>query len=124
MLTGWTRLGIVLTAIWFVGIATMAGFEYADERRGPGILMSWEQDKPKPWEIDWSKNPPVKGQIFDPDEYLRSRGMTQARIDAMPFLPVWNKGRLLGLLLGVPISVWLIAILGVKATLWVRAGFR
>lgn len=124
LLTGWVRLGIVLTMIWFLVVAALVTFEYVTKRRGSGIVVSWEQSKPKPWEIDWSKNPPAKGQVFDADAYLRSQGMSQAQIDAMPFVPLWNQERLLGLLLGVPACVWLITILGVRATRWVVAGFR
>jgi hypothetical protein len=58
ILSGWVRLGIMLTLIWLLAIGGLAGSEYAAQHHGPGILVSWEQNKPKPWEIDWSKNPP------------------------------------------------------------------
>jgi hypothetical protein len=123
-LGGWSRLGVVFTVLWLLGVAALVAVEYTSQKRDAGILVSWEQDKPKPWEIDWSKNPPLKGQVFDMDAYLRSQGMTQAQIDAMPFLPVWRWRRLLFVLFGVPVGAWLIAGAAIRATRWVQAGFR
>lgn len=121
---GWSRIGIVVTALWLFGVATFAAVEYAAKKDDAGLLVSWEQNKPKPWEIDWSKSPPVKSQIFDPDAYMRSQGMTQAEIDAIPYLPVWHWKRLLSLTLGVPALLWLVTAFGALAIRWIRAGFR
>lgn len=121
-LNGWTRLGIVLSIAWVILVIGLATIEYFTDSKNDSLLVSRHDARPKPWEIDWLNEDTKlsEGDVFDPDEYLLSKGMTQDEIDSLsiePNLRIIN----LGLLLFLPVlMMWTVGF----SYSWVWEGFR
>ena len=124
-LSGWTRTGILLSFIWMLCIIGIAVDEYYfSELHKTSSLVSWTNNRPEPWDIDWSKGDLKKGDVFDPDEYLRSKGMSQKEIDMLSSTPNfrWINIGLFAVL--PPAIVWIFLVALWSSITWVVRGFN
>ena len=123
-LGGWQRLGIVLTTVWWLGIAAVVCYDFAKHREGsftslglpPGTVvldgratlpdgrtvqldLSVGGQSVKPWEIKWDNESAIPTAVS-----VR-----------------WQRIAYAGLL---PVGLWLLLVIASRAFRWVRAGFR
>lgn len=122
---GWARLGIVVSIAWAIGVIGIATYEYHySSPRESSSLIFWENSKLKPWQDDWRKSPPQKGEAFDPDAYLRSKGMSQQEVDTLSYQPSFRWSSIALFVFGPPLFAWLLVIVFGFAISWVAAGFK
>ena len=123
-LGGWQRIGIILAALWWLGIAVLAGYDFAKHQEGTftfleppaGTIVSGETatlpdgrkidlnvsiggESVKPWEIKWDNEPEVPTVVS-----IRWQCLASALL--------------------LPVVLWLLLALTYRVVLWVRAGFR
>lgn len=120
-ISGWNRLGIVLSSAWLICVLVISIFEYASPKNGSFVAISMpvgmafskgqltmedgrvimlkDQSSDKPWEIDWG---------------------------AETHVPVVREIRWQNLLYAFcfPFLVWLLVVTLTKAVRWVADGFR
>jgi hypothetical protein len=124
-ITGWSRLGIVFSIIWIFSVSITALYQYSlSDSHESSLLVEWKSAKPMPWEIDWKDTPPKKGDVFDPDAFLRSKGMSQNEIDSLSAEPSFQWFSIILLALLPPIILWAFFLALSKTILWVHAGFK
>ena len=122
-LSGWSRLGIVLSVVWALLVLGVAIHTYTSPPSSSS-LVAWGDGKPKPWDINWGDAKPKTGDVFDPDAFLRSKGMSQQEIDALSYKPEFRWGAISQYVF-VPILLsWLLILLIRLAISWVVAGFK
>lgn len=129
-LNGWIRLGIVITLSWLITISSWCYFDFHSNTRKDTILIEWDNNKPKPWEIDWDGEAAQKayvlsedkqeGYIFDIDEYLKNKGMTQSEIYQIPITAEIKLNNFLSLLFLPPFLIWIIGF----SIAWIKSGFK
>jgi hypothetical protein len=124
-LSGWARVGTVLSTIWVLGVIGTSAYEYyLSPLHENSALVSWDDSKPKPWQADWGNSPPKKGDTFDPDAYLRSKGMSQQEIDALSYKPSFRWSSIALFCFGPPIVAWLVVVVLRIVISWVVGGFK
>ena len=124
-LSGWARVGTVLSIMWALGVVGAAAYQYyLSSSRETSALVSWGDSKPKPWQSEWGDNPPKKGETFDPDAYLRGKGMSQQEIDALSHTPSFRWSSIGLFMSAPPLIAWLLFIVFGFLISWVVAGFK
>ena len=124
-LSGWQRLGIVVSVVWAMGVFGTAIYQHSySSSHESALLVAWDDMKPKPWEIDWQNEPPKVGDVFDPDEYLRSKGMSQEEINALSAQPSFKWLSIILVAFAPPIIFAFLFFIIRSAFLWVYAGFK
>jgi len=124
-LSGWARVGIVLSIIWALGVIGTSAYEYyLSPLHENSALVSWSDSKPKPWQVDWKNNPPKTGDTFDPDAYLRSKGMSQQEIDALSYKPSFRWNFIALFVFAPPLVVWFVVMVFRFVVSWVAVGFK
>lgn len=124
-LSGWARMGTVLSIIWALGVIGTSAYEYyLSPLHESSALVSWADSKPKPWQVDWKNNPPKIGDTFDPDAYLRSKGMSQQKIDALSYKPSFRWSSIALFVFVPPFVAWLVVIVLRFVISWVATGFK
>jgi hypothetical protein len=122
-LSGWSRLGVVFSMVWALLVLGVAINAYTSPP-SDSSFVAWVDGKPKPWDVNWGDEKPKKDEVFDPDAYLRSKGMTQQQIDALSYKPEF-RWSIIAQYVFVPILLsWILIFLFRLAVSWVADGFK
>jgi len=134
-LSGWQRIGVILSVIWFIGFA---GYIWHADRKEKADFYVWQLHMCS--EI-WDTENESLNYIQDPNERDKREASNRAKYDqcneeARKFYAVQigeNAGRphwglAMGLLIGVDLLTigiaWLLAWLTISVVRWVRRGFH
>lgn len=125
MMSGWTRLAIVLSVAWLLAVTAYAGFDYwrmssqeAGWENGPWLAYREKAADP----LGLFPNPAMKVD-FVPDVNSLFTGCGLRTGDSKT--SCWFRiERFIGFALIPLVLAWLIAVLSFVAIRWVRAGFH
>jgi len=118
-LTGWYRMGIVLSAICCLIVIGLTIYQYNFSPTHKGILVTWEYDKTKPIDtIIVPRAPCIKGINCEEGDMEYSKPKPSLVI--YDTKNVVNYKGVLGSII-VPIVVVLLLILSIK---WIKRGFK
>ncbi len=122
-LSGWLRLGVVLSVVWALLVLGVAVQTYLSSPSDSSLVV-WVDGKPKPWDINWGAEKPKNGEVFDPDAYLRSKGMSQQEIDGLSSKPEFQWWAIAQYVFVPILLTWLLIFLLRFAISWVAQGFK
>lgn len=122
-LSGWSRLCVVFSVVWALLVLGVAIYTYTSPPSDSN-LVAWVDIKPKPWNINWGDEKPKTGDVFDPDAFLRSKGMSQQDIDALSYKPEFRWGMISQYMFAPILLSWLMIFLLRLAIRWVLDGFK
>ena len=115
ILTGWGRLGIVLSVLWIIVVSVKFGSWYQDEKRDRDLFIDRINQAEKDFSKSLSTNDRVKfiGRLVDPPK------LQIARYNPWPLVEFY------ALFLVIPIGTGWVAVLSIVWSIrWIRAGFR
>ncbi len=122
-LSGWLRLGVVLSVVWALLVLGVAVPTYSSSPSDSSLVV-WVDGKPKPWDINWGAEKPKNGAVFDPDAYLRTKGMSQQEIDRLSSKPEFRWGAIAQYVFVPILLTWLLIFLLRLAISWVAHGLK
>lgn len=115
---GWLRLGVVLSLVWLLSVCTYVGFDYW---RINSVEAGWEHVGRVNVPSGAERNPFDQFDEPAPKSFFVICGAEAATQTTTCSLRINN---FLFVAVGPIFAVWLVAVLGGLAVLWVRAGFR
>jgi len=104
---GWLRLGIVLSALWLLGVAIYASWEYQSMQSSLAHSALPSELPPSEWEVVGQQSFLTDCKLVQGQASCASRVANLASLALLPILAIWPMVLLL-----------------VCAFLWVRTGFR
>lgn len=127
-LSGWARVGVLLSIIWALGVIGLTLNQYyLSTTHESSALVLWEESRIDLSKVIWDE-PPKNGDTFDPDAYLKKvkeqKGLSQKQIDALSLKPRFRWDGIAAYTLIPPLVGWLLVIVCWMAVSWVAAGFR
>jgi hypothetical protein len=114
-LNGWQRIGIVLSAVWFIGWVGYTAYIYKEEER-----KYWTRDEESIFGADATRGCLIRAGVnsqVDPAKW------STAYDNCVYQAHVWFIAKMVALNLGLIVVGWVVALLGVRVQRWIMRGF-